>query len=470
MKRFFIALTRNPISLLGTAITTASAVLIFALFAIELVGYRGGPYLGILAFLVLPAFFALGLILIPIGILRERRRARRAAERGEPAPLFPVIDLNKDRTRRWVVTFVVLTLVNLVILAAATYKGVEVMESPQFCGETCHSVMAPEYTAYQRAPHAQVACVDCHIGPGAAAFAHAKLNGAWQVVSTNFNLYHRPITLPNRDRANVQGTCSECHWPPAPAGDKLRVITKFQEDEANTEVKTVLALHLGSAESGRSHGIHWHADPQVQVRFRADEARQTVYEVEVTRPDGSVKLFLPPDGAKSPEEGGEWQVMGCLDCHNRPSHTFRLPAEELDLALEQGRLDRSLPFLRQQGMQLLTAGYASHEAASAAITSGLAAFYRDQHPDVAAAQSDAISAAGEELSRIYSWNVFPSMNVDWGTYPRNIGHENFPGCFRCHDEEHATEDGETLSQDCFACHSLPAVEEENPDVLQQLEI
>ena len=106
-------------------------------------------------------------LLIPIGIARQKRRDRQARERGEEPALLPVIDLNNPRMRNRVVTFAVLTAINVVILSAATYKGVDTMESTEFCGQACHSVMAPEDAAFQRGAHASVRCVDCHNGPGA---------------------------------------------------------------------------------------------------------------------------------------------------------------------------------------------------------------------------------------------------------------------------------------------------------------
>src|SRR5262245_39710366 len=162
---FLHTLTRNGISLAGAALTTAAALLFLALFTIESLGYEGGPYLGIITFVLVPTVFVAGLLLIPIGVFVQRRRARRAAARGEAAPPLPIIDLNIDRTRSLVVVFAAATMLNLVLLAIATYKAVEVMDTVSFCGTSCHSVMSPEYTAYQRSPHSRVACVSCHIGP-----------------------------------------------------------------------------------------------------------------------------------------------------------------------------------------------------------------------------------------------------------------------------------------------------------------
>lgn len=470
MRQFFIALTRNVISLSGTAVTTASAVLIIILFTVELAGFRGTPYVGILAFLILPAIFILGLILIPIGIRQERRRLRRAEE-GAPQAQFPVIDLNRTRTRNVVLIFLGLTVVNVIILATATYKGVEVMDSTEFCGETCHSVMAPENTAYLGGPHARVNCVECHIGPGAPWFVKSKLSGAWQVVAVTFDLYPRPIPTPIENLRPARETCEQCHWPTIFVGDKLKVLTHYDEDEANTELKTVLLLRVGGVQGRRSHGIHWHVDPGVQIRYRSDPQRQTIYEVELTETDGTVKLYQPPDGTEREEgEEAEWRTMDCVDCHNRPSHVYKTPEQAIDEAIRLERIDRSLPYVRREGLRLLTAApYSTHEEAAQQIASGLEAFYQDRYPELIGASSETIATAGQALGEVYAENVFPAMSVEWNTYPNHIGHENFPGCFRCHDDEHETEDGETISQDCSTCHSLLAWEEEDPEILAELQ-
>lgn len=474
MRDFFASLTRDPVSLLGAAITTVSALVFLALFALELVGFHGNPYLGILAYLILPALFILGLLLIPVGVWRDRRRRRKAAEAGEAPPQFPVMDLNSNTTRRNVLIFLVLTIVNLVLLSAATYKGVETMESTEFCGQACHSVMEPEYTAYRQSPHARVGCVSCHIGPGAPWFVKSKLSGAWQVVSVNLDLYPRPIPTPIENLRPARETCEQCHWPVKFVGDRLKVLPKYQEDEENTLLKTVLLMKVGGVEGRVSEGIHWHVDPEVEIRYRSDPNRETIYEVEMTRNDGEggreTVTFLPPEPAPEGESVElEWRVMDCVDCHNRPSHTFQPPEVALNEALADERLDPSLPWIRREGFEAITVEYPSHEAAREGITADLVSFYRAELPQVARSREADILAAAEILGDIYASNVFPTMDVEWGTYPNHIGHEQSPGCFRCHDSMHATEDGRVIEQDCFACHSLLAMEEQDPEILDQLQ-
>ncbi|HEX3129992.1 MAG TPA: NapC/NirT family cytochrome c [Thermoanaerobaculia bacterium] len=467
MKSFFISLTRNPISLIGSAIVTASAILIVTLFTLGLLGFEGGPYIGILAYLILPGIFILGLLLIPIGIARQRRRDRAAEARGEAPAAFPILNFNDPVVRRRALAFTALTAINVVILSVATYEGVHTMETTQFCGQACHSVMQPEYTAFQRSPHANVRCVDCHIGPGADWFVKSKLSGSWQVISVNLNLYPRPIPAPVHNLRPARETCQQCHWPAKFVGDRLKVIDSYSEDEANTHLQTVLLMKVGGRHGNGSQGIHWHVDPGVRIRYLADEKRETIYEVEMKAADGKVTRFAMAD--KKAPAGAAWRIMDCMDCHNRPSHTFRAPDQEVDAALLAGRIPAGLPFVRREAVALLKGKYASHEAAEKAFNDGLLAFYRKDYPQIAASRAKVIETTAAVMGDIYSANVFPSMNIDWGTYPNHIGHERSPGCFRCHDDQHVAADGRAISQDCSTCHGLLAMQEENPEILKSLE-
>lgn len=461
MRNFLVTLPRHPLSLLGAAITTASVLAIVTLFALELAGLATGPYLGILAFLVLPAILVLGLLFIPLGLWRHRKLAARAAATGQPMPAFPVLDFNRERVRSLALTFFVLTLVNLVILAVVTYKGVHVMESTQFCGQACHSVMQPEATSHRLSAHSNVACATCHVGPGASSFVEAKLSGVRQVFGVMLDNHPRPVPTPIHNLKPADEICTQCHAAAQAGGEKLKVFTHYQDDEASTATQTVAVLRLGRPEAGLTRGIHWHADSKVRIRFQTDPQRETIGDVEVTRADGTVEVFQRPEPAP---EATEWRTMDCLDCHNRPAHTFATAASEVDQAMERGAIDVSLPFVKREGMAAVTAAYSSHDEAAAKIRESIAGFYASNYPDRTAELEPTVTA----LTAIYQANVFPSMKVEWGTYPIHLGHEDYPGCYRCHDEEHATAEGTTISQDCALCHALPAVAEEDPEILKAL--
>jgi hypothetical protein len=466
MKSFFASITRNGISLAGTGLSLASLVLIVSLFVMEQLGFEGGPYLGILTYLILPMFFVFGLILIPIGSVLQRRKQRKTPG-GERTPLLPVFDLNVPKTRRWVLILLGATMMNVVILAGATYKGVEVMESVEFCGLACHTVMEPEHTAYLRSAHSRVKCAGCHIGPGADWFVKSKLDGAWQLVAVAFDLYPRPIPTPLHDLRPARETCEQCHWPNKFVGDKLTVAKNYADDEANTELTTAILLKIGGAEEGRSTGIHWHVNADVAIRYRSDETREDIYEVEFTDDDGSVTNYAD---RRAPEDGGVWRTMDCVDCHNRPSHNFYPPDTEIDRAIRGGLIARSLPFVKREALRIIDAKYSSHEEARISITEQLQAYYADNYPEVASEQAGDIAGAAEALGDIYSVNIFPQMEVWWNTYPEHIGHETSDGCYRCHTKGMRTAERVQISTDCDVCHVVLAEREENPQIISDLQL
>jgi len=463
-KNFLVSITRNGISLIGTALAVAGLVLIASLFTMEQLGFEGGPYIGILTYLILPMIFVIGLVLIPIGAVLWRRKIRRTPG-GEGSPMLPVFDLNVVQTRRWLLILLGATMVNIIILSSATYKGVEVMESVEFCGTACHTVMQPEYTAHQRSPHSRVKCAGCHIGTGADWFVKSKLDGAWQMVSVALNLFPRPIPTPLHDLRPARDTCEQCHWPTKFVGDKLIVERHFDEDEMNTELTTAVLLKVGGIRVANSSGIHWHVDPGVEIRYRSDETREEIYEVEFTDTDGTVMDYKD---RRAPEDGGIWRNMDCVDCHNRPSHIYEAPDSEIDNAIDGGLIDRSLPFVRRESLRVIDAEYASHEEARTVISDELQRFYVENYPDIAGDRADSISAAAEALGDIYAVNVFPQMNVWWNTYPDHIGHENSPGCFRCHNKKMRTTERVQIRSDCDICHTVLADREKDPQILTDL--
>jgi hypothetical protein len=457
-------LLRHPLSLLGAALATITGSLVTALFLASLAGYEGNPYVGMVTYVVFPSLLIVGLLLIPAGAVLERRRLLRLAASGGVEPPLPVIDLNSPRTRRVGLAFLALTSVNLLLLGAATYKGLEVMDSPEFCG-SCHSVMDPEASAHARSPHARVSCVSCHIGSGASWFVKSKLAGSWQLVSVMFDLYPKPIPTPVQALRPARDTCEQCHWPSKFVGDRFKVITRHADDEGSTPLKTVLLVHVGGTQGATTHGIHWHVDKGVKLRYQADERREKIGAIELTGADGAQQRWEPP-GAAAPA-GGPWRAMDCIDCHNRPTHVYRTAEDEVDTSLLAGRLDARLPFLRRESVKALRADYPGKEAAAAGLRQALAAFYATQ-PAAGAERAALVDAAAAELAAIWGRNVWPQMKITWGTYPTLLGHQQAPGCFRCHDGEHATKAGKIISNDCDLCHSILAEGERDPAILKQL--
>ncbi|MBW7863398.1 MAG: NapC/NirT family cytochrome c [Candidatus Hydrogenedentes bacterium] len=454
---------RNWITLLGGIFAGIGAFLIVSFIVLGALGIADSPYIGIMAFMVLPGVFVGGLLLVPVGVLWDKWWGVEKSE-----ALFPVLDFNNPHTRRVGILVVVITAVNLLIVGTVSYQGVHFMDSVTFCGTVCHTVMEPEHTAYLNSPHQRVACVECHIGPGAPWFVKAKLSGLRQVLAVAVKSYPTPIPAPVENLRPSRDICEQCHWPEKFVGDRVKVNTHYQEDEANTPLKNVMLLHLGGGD--RTEGIHsWHISDNRQTYYTAaDPKRQKIAQVRVVHKDGTEDVFRAPEGTYNPEDlAREERLMDCIDCHNRPSHIYRLPAPEVDAALESGRISTDLPFIRKVGVEALTAAEGK-EGDLDRIESQVRAYYAENYPGVAQDSPALLDGAVTELKAIYSRNVFPKMNLTWGTHPNNIGHEQSPGCFRCHDDSLTDDKGRSIGQDCEACHKILAWDEENPEILQQL--
>jgi hypothetical protein len=326
--------------------------------------------------------------------------------------------------------------------------------------------MYPQWTAYQVSPHSHVDCVQCHIGAGFNEFVRAKVNGTKQLIEVTFHHYPTPIEPPLSALRPARATCEQCHAPTRFIGEKLLVKTAYADDATNTLTRTMLALHLGGVDSlSHSSGIHGHHLANYEY-VATDASDQTIIAVNAPNPDGSVTQYVSTDWTGPVK--GVTRHMDCMDCHNQASHAFQTPEDALNRAMVDGSPSASLPFVHKEGLTLIKATYSSQKEAAAKITAGLQDFYRTQHPDVWASQRGNVDAAAKSLVAIYQRNVFPDMKVTWGTYPDNIGHTAFPGCFRCHDGNHQSKDGKVISNDCTVCHNLITVDDPNPKQLSEL--
>lgn len=448
-----VLLTSHWLSMLGAALVT-TAVLSWLFVVLAPARHASeNPYVGIVVFFVLPALFFIGLAFILAGVWLAKQRIRMGIE---SAPV--------DRgaaVRRLVIFLSVTTLANLVLATQFTYRAVEHMETVTFCGQSCH-VMHPQFQAYKVARHNQVACVDCHVAPGAAGWIEAKASGARQLWEVVTNSYPRPIPSAmesHRLVATVE-TCERCHSRSTYVAPRIRTIRKFADDEANTPSYTVLVLRVGGTAGTGIHGAH--LDPDVEIHYTASDAKRQVIPVVEwrNRRTGEIREYHATGAAPASGERTRLE-MQCVDCHNRPAHTFEPPERAVDQAIASGAIPRSLPAVRKNAIALLRAEYPTQSAADQAIRSAFGTHY--------GADATARSAAAA-VSAIYARNVFPDLKVTWGTYPNNLGHTEFPGCFRCHDGEHTTTNGKSIGQDCASCHEMLAVEEADPEVLKKLNI
>jgi hypothetical protein len=457
-----VLLTSNWISMAGvTLVTLAGFSWLFVLPA-NIRGHVGNPYIGLLVFIAIPAVFFVGLALMPIGIALVRRHV---------AAGFADATDRRAAWRRVGVFFAVMTMANLIIGSQLSYRAVEHMETVQFCGQTCH-VMKPEYTAHLLPPHQEVACASCHIAPGATGWLKAKLAGTRQLMAVTFDTFPRPIESAMESNRLVSSaeTCEQCHAREKSIGPRLRVFSKFKDDEANTHTETVLMMLVGGGRFGGIHGAHM--GPGVRIRYAAsDRKRQTIPWVEYRNTQtGVTRTYLASDAKPVSVSSLPTFEMQCVDCHNRPAHSFELPDRAVDEAIARGEIPVGLPFVKKTAVELLKASYSSDDEATQRIPAGLSVYYQGKYPAVASKRFADIRTVGEALLAIYRHNVFPDLKVTWATYPNNLGHADDPGCFRCHDDGHATPDKKTITQDCNVCHQSLAVEETSPEILKTLGI
>ena len=456
-------LTLHWLSLVGTVLVTSAGISWLFVLPQQIRGHVDNPYVGIVVFLILPALFFAGLALIPIGIYLGNRRVQKAF--GETT-----FD-RKAALGRLAWFFGITTILNVIIGTQFTYRAVKHMETPQFCGQSCH-VMTPEFVAHQNSPHSKLECVECHVAPGASGWVASKTAGVRQLFEVMRNSYRRPIpsALETNRLVPATQTCENCHWADKFGSVRLRVINNYAEDEKNTRTQTVLMMMVGGSKFAGIHGAHF--GPGIKIRYAADDAkRQTIPWVEYkSKISDRAEVFLSEGTTQDVVDGLAKHEMQCVDCHNRPTHTFESPERGMNSALALGEISASLPFVKRKGVELLKASYGSNGDASENIPAALVSYYRENYRDLYARQSQDVEEAARAILAIYNRNVFPDLKVGWGTYPNNLGHTEFPGCFRCHDGSHTTKEGKTIVQDCSACHETLAMDEASPEILKTLGI
>ncbi len=452
----------NYISWAGAALMICSLGSIVFLVVIDLWGNRPNPYIGIFAYIILPAPLLFGVSLIPVGMLLERRRRRLHAS--AKIHRYPRIDFNNVRHRRVFGFFLGLSLILIPLSAVGSYRAYRVTESVQFCGQACHTVMQPEFTAHQASPHARVACVECHVGPGAPSYFRAKFAGIRRGYAALTDTYHRPIPSPIANLPASEETCGHCHWPEKFFGTVLKTFTHFAEDEANTprQINLLIKVGGGSTKTGITSGIHWHMNTANEILYVAtDDNQQVIPWVRLKDMNGQVTEYFAKESTLTPVQIAAMpkRRMNCMSCHNRSAHTFNPPDRAVNEAMLAGKLDASLPYLRQQAVELMAKPYANADEASQKIALALETFYRLKYPDVHTRKLNEIKRSIAEVQRLYSANFFPEMKVDWRSYPENIGHFYSAGCFRCHGGQHESREGKMIRKDCAICHTVISQEE-----------
>ena len=451
-------LLRNWISLAGAIVAVGSFFAFLLLFALDMFSEHGNPYMGILAYVVAPGFLFLGMGLVALGSWIQHRKERLASPSAPPVSLS--IDLSRPRDRKILAVFAAAGVVFLFMTALGSYQTYAYTESVSFCGQVCHKPMDPQFVTSRNSPHARVECVACHVGSGATAYLKTKISGMRQLYHVVRNDFARPIHLEPGKLRPARETCEQCHWPQKFTGGFERTFRHYLSDEKNTPFTVRLLLNMGGGDpkTGPVGGIHWHMNSSEKIEYiAADSENKVIPVVRHTDAKGVVTEYRDPsfkgDLAKQPT-----RTMDCLDCHNRPSHTFLPPNDAVDKALASGRIDPKIPWIKSKLVAVLVKPYATAPEALAKIEESIKADFATQ---------PTLKEIIAETQAIYSANFFPEMKADWRSYPNHLSHKNWDGCFRCHDGKHVTADKKTIkATDCKACHLILA--QGGPDQIEKM--
>jgi len=444
----------NPLSLGGFALAlfcVLGEVLIFLnnLFSGVPLNYQGV----VIILLMFVIIIGLGLVGLGYRLEKSRRKAGRGASfTGETLVRHPVLAL---------MFAVGLTAATAIVIGTGSYQVYHMTESVEFCGQLCHSVMNPEFTTYHNSSHARVKCVECHIGEGADWFVRAKISGIRQIYSVLANDYPKPIPTPIHNLRPARETCEKCHWPGKFIGFKEKILTYYESDEKNTQRHLRLLVKIGGEEETalmKGSGIHFHMLSRKVEYISRSPDRQDIDYIKVMRTDGSISEYVDTETPLSKDEieNSEMRVMDCLDCHNRPAHKFRTPMKTVNASMKQGLISTDIPQIKLQAVIALDTDYNTTQEAVTGISNALRIFYEKNYPGFINTHPQKWVTAVEEIQSIYKRSIFPEMKAKWKVYPDNIGHRDWPGCFRCHNENTKTKEGKTLYQACNVCHLILA--------------
>ena len=447
-------LYRNGLSYFGLLIAALGLILIIITLSLSYSFHEPSPYVGILAYLIFPGISTVGGFLFLYGMRRERKR-RRLEGTEEPLP-YPRLDLNDSTTRKkfgWMSLGATLGIVFGVYLIYNTFAWTE---SVPFCGTLCHTPMEPEYTTYQSSPHARVPCVECHVGHGVSWYVKAKLSGLYQLYAVATSSYSTPIETPIENLRPSRDTCEECHWPEKFYGTKLMQRPYFRFDEKNTAEQISLGIKIGGWLIRSIHYSHV-VDTEEITYIALDHKLQEIPWVRVTRRDGTSEEYISLDFKGSPEklEAMPTNLLDCIGCHNRPTHIYWTPTLGVDALMTAKRIPRDLPWIKKVAVEALVEEYPNSVTAHQGMQLAILGFYEKEYPEIYQSRREDLDNVIEAVRYIYDRNVFHDMKVSWKTYADNIGHKNWPGCFRCHDDKHVSKSGKIISKECTVCHTMP---------------
>jgi hypothetical protein len=150
----------------------------------------------------------------------------------------------------------------------------------------------------------------------------------------------------------------------------------------------------------------------------------------------------------------EHRIMDCMDCHNRPSHSYKSAPAFVNQIMTGGTVPTDLPFIKKVAMDVLKGPFTDKDSSHAFIRDSILNFYRTGYPAIFSARKADIDRSMNAIIEAFDQNIFPYMRVTSSGYLNHIGHLESDGCFRCHSDRHKSDKGKVISKDCDWCHSI----------------
>jgi hypothetical protein len=351
------------------------------------------------------------------------------------------------------------------VLAAAGIAGWEYTNSDQFCETMCHSVHPEEIDSHKTASHAQVRCVECHMGRNSTlkliAMKPTHFKELWGMIVG----YERPLHASGMRPARE--ACESCHSPQTEHHDSIAVYKRFGTDPKSSQTDFRITLHT-TANAEREvpwkvTGIHWHIANDVQFKSTDVQGREIPW-VQVTKSDGTKVTYTDAESKLSRDELAKLEPrrMECFNCHNAVGHPFRNPADRVDEAIAAGRIDRELPAVKARAVAMIAAaGDLSGPMAQRTVAIDKVIAENAATASVPANLKDKEAQFQKVMKELLLNSTFEEKGVTWQSFPNHGGHKDSPGCFRCHNGKHLNDKGESIRLQCTLCHELPQVKLEN---------
>jgi nitrate/TMAO reductase-like tetraheme cytochrome c subunit len=357
------------------------------------------------------------------------------------------------------VTTLVVGAIALAVVGAGGIVAWEYSNSNAFCTNNCHAVHPEEPRAYAVYSHARVQCVECHMGRLPTLQLMTLKAAHYHELLGMITGFKHPLTAttlrPARD------SCEGCHWPAVLHDDKVRTKVHYDTDAKNTETRTRLIVHTGGGEAREkaTRGIHWHIEQNVEYATD-DEQKRTIPWVRITDNDGKTTTYFDASSevGRAEMDNRPKRRMDCIDCHNAAGHPFRNPADRVDAAIQEGRIDQGLASIKARALTIIDKAAPLHGPMGSQI-SDFKKIIADAAPkgDLKPDQQKAEEQFAQTMLQILELSEFEAKDLTWKSFPNHVGHKDFPGCFRCHDGKHFNEQGQAIRLQCTLCHDIPQV-------------